>query len=113
MYDNDNCNCFMCALMGSLSLDVVRSSCKKFSFPKRVSSSLPKMNSDTFCSMLGGESVRRGNMGVGCSYSNFEKSSVKAGWLVVEIRWRIEVLALCVIDRSNPGSFASVARVIR
>ena len=37
---------------------------------------------------------------------------MKAGCLMVEIRWRIEVLAVCVIDRSNPCSFASVARVI-
>ena len=49
------------------------------SAPKRVPSSLPKMNSDTGCDMLGGESVRRRGMGVGRSHSNFEKSSVKAG----------------------------------
>ena len=61
------------------SLDVVQSSCNKVSAPKRVPSSLPKMNSDTGCDMLGGESVRRRGMGVGRSHSNFEKSSVKAG----------------------------------
>ena len=64
MYDDDDCNYFMCALMGSLSLDVVQGICKNFYFPKRVSSPLPKMTSETFCSLLGGESIRRRDIGV-------------------------------------------------
>ena len=67
------------------------------------------MNSDTCCSMLGGEFVRRREMGVGHSHSNFENSSVTAGWLMVEFRWCVEALALFVVDRSIPGSFAAVA----
>ena len=59
--------------------------------------------------MLGGDFVRRRDMAVGRSHSNFEKSSVKAGWVMVEIRWRVEVLSLFVVDRSSPGSFAAVA----
>ena len=98
--------------MGSLSLDVGQGNCNKLSFPKRVSSSLPKLNSDTCFSMLGGEFVRRRDMGIGHSYSSFEKSSVKPGWLMVEINWRVEVLALFVVDRSKLGSFAAVALVV-
>ena len=67
------------------------------------------MNSDTCCSMLRGEFVRRSDMGVGHPHSNFEKFSVKAGWLMVEIRLRVEVLALFVVNRSSPVSFAAVA----
>ena len=51
-------------------------------------------------------------MEVGCSLCNFEKSSVKAGWLMVEIRWRVKVLALFVVDRPNPDSFAAFAWVV-
>ena len=71
--------CCMCAFMGNLSLDVVQGSSNKVAFSKRVPSSLPKMNSDICCSMMCGESVRRRDMGVGRSHSNFKKSSVKAG----------------------------------
>ena len=51
-------------------------------------------------------------MEVGCSLSIFEKSSVKAGWLIVAIRWRVEVLALFVVDRPNPDSIAAFAWVV-
>ena len=79
----------MCALMGSLSLDIGQGSCNKVSFPKRVSSSLPTMNSDTCCSVLVDELVRRTDNEVGYSHSNFEKSSVQAGWLAnFEKSWR-------------------------
>ena len=98
-----------CALMGSLLLDVGQGRRNKVSFQKRVSSSLPKVNSNTCCSKLGGEFVRRRDMGVGYSHSNFGKSSVKAGWLMVKIRWRVKVLGLFVVDRSSPGLFAAVA----
>ena len=67
------------------------------------------MNSETCCSTLGGEFVRRRDMGVGYSHSNFEKSSVKAGWLMVDIRWRVKVLGLFDVDHSSPRSFAAVA----
>ena len=62
--DDVDCICCMCALMGSLSLDIGQGSCNKVSFSKRVSSSLPTMNSDTCCSMLEDEFVRRTDMGV-------------------------------------------------
>ena len=58
--------------------------------------------------MLGVDLVRRRDIWVGHLYSNFEKSSVKAGWLMVEICWRVEVLSPFVVDRSSPGSFAAV-----
>ena len=103
--DDADCNCCMC----NLSLDVVQENSNKVFFPKRDCSSLPKMNSDTCCSMLGGESGSRRDMGAGCSHSNFEKSPVKACWLMVESRWRVEDLALFVDNCSSPGSFAAVA----
>ena len=70
------------------------------------------MNSDTCFSILGGESIRRRDMGTRCSHSSFDKSSGKAGWLMVEIRWRVEVLALFVVDHSNPCSFALVVAAV-
>ena len=54
--------CCICTLTGSLSLDVGKCCCNKVSFPKRVYSSIPNMNSDTCSSKLGGEFVRRMRM---------------------------------------------------
>ena len=71
------------------------------------------MISDNCFSMLDGESVRQRDMGVESSHSNFEKSSVKAGWLMVEIRWRVEVLARIVVDCSSTNSFAADLWVVR
>ena len=85
--DDADCICCMCPLMGNLSLNCVEGNRNKVSFRKGVSCFLPKMNYDTRCSMLGGEFVHRRDMEVGRLHSNFGKSSVKAGWLMVEIRW--------------------------
>ena len=41
LYDDADCICCRCALLGNLSFGVVQSSCKIVPFPKRVSSSLP------------------------------------------------------------------------
>ena len=37
---------------------------------------------------------------------------MQAGWLMVEIRWRVEVLALFVVNISSLGSFAAIAKVV-
>ena len=46
------------------------------------------------------------------SPSNFENTSEKAGWLMVKIRWRVEVLALFVVGCSSPSLFAAFAWVV-